>query len=189
MKIYLLKFFHFREKETLPYREDGHGGNVFHGVGSHILFSDLSNRWYRFAFEVATEDQPEESHLEKTRLHFSVNGSPTFQEQSEPEQSELDWPPTYKRPTLNPKFNSYQWTQHAKIDVKEPCLVTVKIEMKFSHADQWLPVDGVMRFLTDLHPGEPPKYYSKPIWYLRKLLGKLSTGRGIVRSNLENQDP
>lgn len=174
MKLYLLKAFHFQKHDQLPYRSDGRGGNVFHGVGSHVLYSDLKERWYRFAFEVATEGQPEEALLVETRLLATVEGKT-----NSPQQSILEWrtksdnpPVDYRRPTLSQNYVSYQWKQYLQIDVTEPELITISVEMKFSHSEKWLTVDGVTRVLADLHPEEPPRHYSKPIWHLRRWLGK-----------------
>ncbi|MDA7503510.1 hypothetical protein N8553_00830 [bacterium] len=163
MKLYLLKFFQFREKETAPYCVNGRGGNIFHGVGSHILWSHLNDRWYRFAFEVATQDQPESADLLKSRLVFTVGDEP-----QELQQSEIEWKPGNRRPTKDPNLSSYQWTQHVCIELQQPCIVTVAVEMLFSHCPDWLPVDGVGRILVDLHPYEPPKHYSYPMWHLRR---------------------
>lgn len=164
MQLFLLKFFQFREREIAPYRIDGRGGNIFHGVGSHVLWSELRDRWYRFAFEVATQDQPESVDLLRSRLIFTVDG-----QEQDLQRSEVDWSPGgFRRPTKDPALSSYQWTQHACIDLEQPCIVTIALEMQFSHCSDWLPVDGVGRLLVDLHPGDPPKYYNYPVWHLRR---------------------
>lgn len=169
MEIYLLKFFHFRQHETVPYRIDGRGGNIFHGVGSHILYSDLRHRWYRFAYEVATVDQPPDVHLLASRLSFTVHGV-----NGQPQQSELKWRNDCKRSTKDPTLNSYQWTQHAEIDIVRPVIVTVHVDFQFSNAPDWLPIDGVGRVLVDLHPNKPPKVYNYPIWHVRRWLSTKS---------------
>lgn len=166
MKAYLLKSFHFRERDNWPYRNDGRGGNVFHGVGSHILFSDLRNRWYRFAFEIATEDQPREAILAKSRLLLSTGDSKSI-----PEQSIIEWEPYCKRETTNPRYSSYQWTQHLQIDVEEANMAVIEIELLFSDSTEWLRVEGNSRVLIDMHPHGPPTYYGKLSWYFRRWLG------------------
>lgn len=167
MKIYLLKFFHFRKHESLPYRVDGRGGNVFHGVGSHVVYSDLRHRWYSFAFEVATENQSADVHAERSRLAITVDGQTQY-----PQDTEIAWQQTRRNVSQDPRLSSYQWVQHVEIDLQQPAIMTVGIEFQFSDRDTWLPVEGVGRLLVDLHPGSPPPYYSRPIWYLRRLLGK-----------------
>ena len=165
MKAHLLKSFHFRHRDELPYCKDGRGGFVFHGVGSHILWNDIQNRWYRFAFEVATEDQPQEAVLQKTRLLLSVEDATTV-----PEQSIIEWEPSSKRETSNPRYCSYQWTQHLQIDIRYPTMASIAIEMQFSGFEDWLRVDGSTRVLVDMHPHGPPRYYNSISWYLRRLL-------------------
>ena len=167
LKLYLLKSFHFRNREVLPYRSDGRGGNVFHGVGSHVLFSDLRHRRYDFAFEVASYHQSTENHLKRARVRAELNGDSV-----EIEHNILEFSPEARRPTLNPEISSFQWIQYLNIDIKQPALVELYIEMQFTDTDDWLPVEGCTRVLVDLHPGQPPKYYNKLVWHFRRLIGK-----------------
>lgn len=169
MQLLLLKAFRFNKHHKLPYRIDYKGGNVFYGVGSHVLYSNLEKCWYRLALEVATRDQPSDSTLEATRLTASVNG-----QKIEIRQGILEWDDSYdyRSMSCDPRLSSYQWTQYLGFDLEEPALVEIRVEMKFSDQADYLGVDGVTRFLVDLHPGKPPTYYSKPVWWLRRLVGK-----------------
>lgn len=165
MDAFLLKSFQFRTRDVLPYRKDGYGGFVFHGVGSHILWSDLRNRWYRFAFEIATVDQPVSAVLEQSRL-ILLDGNAKMV----PKQSILEWKPACKRDTRNPRYSSYQWCQDLEIDDQDAELVTIRIELLFSSSKEWIPVKGDSRVLVDMHPGDPPPYYGRFNWYLRRIL-------------------
>lgn len=169
MELYLLKAFHFRECDNLPYRKDGRGGHTFYGAGSHVLFSDLRHRWYRFVIEVATVGQPVDSEIVGTRLRAHCDGKPI-----NTQQSQVDWQGDYRRLTMSEELSSYQWHQRIQFDLKEPALVSISVEMKFSDQSEYLPVDGLARVLVDMHAGEPPKHYSTPMWYLKKWLGERS---------------
>jgi len=169
MELYLLKAFHFVTHDRLPYRKDGRGGHTFYQCGSHVLFSDLRNRWYRFAIEVATVNEPEDSILEATRLVAQVDG-----ENVGLQQGVLDWDGDYRKRTSLEQYSCYRWTQCLEIDLDGPALVTIRVEMKFKGQDDYFPVDGVTRVLVDMHPGQPPTHYGKPMWYLKKWLGKKS---------------
>lgn len=165
VKVLLLKAFQFRAYEFAPYREDGYGGHMYHGVGSHVLYSDLRHRSYRFAIEIATVDQPGDVHLTASRLRLNVDGNDVI-----PAQTGLRWHPHHRRETKNSRYSSFQWRQDVEINTRTPCLAEVLIDVQFSDSDQWMTVDGVARVLVDLHPSEPPKYHSKIGWYFRRFI-------------------
>lgn len=167
MELYLLKSFHFREYEKLPYRTDGKGGHVFHGVGSHVLFSNLRHRWYSFAFEVATVDQAPDNHLETVRIRGQCDGHSI-----EVRQDTLKFHPDARQATLDPRISSIKWIQHLEIDAEKPSLIELFIDMQFSERDDWLTVEGSTRVLVDLHVGDPPRHHGKLGWFLRRLRGR-----------------
>lgn len=157
----------YRNYESTPYRNDGRGGHIFSGVGSHVLHSDWNHRWLAFAFEVATIDQPEDSVLETTQLRISSDDHSVI-----PEQSVVDWEPGHRHQTIDPKYSSYKWKQHVFIEASHPTLMSVHIDFKFSDRASPITAEGQTHILIDLHPCQPPKYYNKPMWYLKKWFGR-----------------
>lgn len=170
IRILLLQFLHFRAHESLPQRVNDRGGHTFYGVGSHFLYPDhLRDRWYRFAFEVVTIDQPAESVLEQSQLLLSSSDGKVA-----PHENTLDWSTDLRHRSALPKYSGYRWFQQLQMSLDAPGLITVDIELKFSHLDRFVRVEGNTHFLPEIHPGPPPKTYGKPMWYLRKWLGKRS---------------
>lgn len=168
MDIRLIKFFLFRRVEALPYCTDLRGGNVFHGVGSHVLFSDLKNCDYRLALEVVTIDQPDDVHIERTTLTFSCDDRVICTD-------DLNWPEiegAWRLRTAEPRYSAYQWTQWATLDLEKPSLVTVDIDVKFDDSPEPRRLAGNGSFLVDLHLRKPPKFYGRLRWLWRVLRGK-----------------
>ena len=132
MELFLLKPFRFVEVENLPYRNDGKGGNVFHGVGSHVMNSDLNDRTHRIAFEVATKGQANDCHLLRHNLRLEVDGQPI-----DSANHEQKWEQESRHQTQNPSISAYQWDQYVQFSVDEPSIVSIYIDMLFSDSPEW----------------------------------------------------